>query len=331
MKKIAINGFGRIGRMVFRIIHERKNFDVVAINDLTDTKTLANLLKYDSVHGRFKGEVDYDENHIIVNGKKIRVYAERDPENLPYKEIGVEYVIESTGVFRHKAKLEKHLKAGARKVILTAPAKDEVKTIVIGVNDHELTDDDQIISNASCTTNCFAPIVKVLDEKFGIKTGFMNTIHAFTNDQRVLDLPHKDLRRARAAAINTIPTTTGAAKAVELVYPKVKGKLDAVSTRVPVPDGSLIDFSFVPMKKVTVEEINNAIKEASENELKGIIEYNTDEIVSSDIIGSPYSSIFDSKLTKVLDDGNFARVVSWYDNEFGYSSRVVDLAERFFK
>lgn len=331
MTKIAINGFGRIGRMVFRIIHERKNFDVVAINDLTDTKTLANLLKFDSVHGRFKGSVEYDDQHIIVDGKKIRVYAEREPENLPYKEIGVEYVIESTGVFRHKAKLEKHLKAGAKKVILTAPAKDEVKTIVIGVNDFELNDDDKIISNASCTTNCFAPIVKVLDEKFGIKTGFMNTIHAFTNDQRVLDLPHKDLRRARAAAVNTIPTTTGAAKAVELVYPKVKGKLDAVSTRVPVPDGSLIDFTFVPEKKVTVEEINSAIKEAAEGPLKGIIEYNEDELVSSDIVGSHYSSIFDSKLTKVLNDGHFGRVVSWYDNEFGYSSRVVDLAEKFFK
>ena len=327
--KILINGFGRIGRNVFRIIVERDSIDVVAINDLTDTKTLANLLKYDSIYGRFKGEVKYDEDHIIVNGKKIRVLAERDPEKLPYKELGIDFVIESTGVFRKKPQLEKHLAAGAKKVILTAPAKDDVKTVVIGVNDHVINDEDKILSNASCTTNCLAPIVKVLNENFGIQNGFLNTIHAFTNDQRVLDLPHSDLRRARAASLNIIPTTTGAAKAVGLVYPEVKGIMDGVSTRVPVPVGSLCDFSFISKKQVTVEEVNAALKKASENELKGILEYNEEPIVSSDIIGLPYSSIFDATQTKVL--GNLVRVVGWYDNEFGYSNRVVDLAEKFFK
>ena len=327
--KILINGFGRIGRNVFRIIVERDSIDVVAINDLTDTKTLANLLKYDSIYGRFKGEVKYDEDHIIVNGKKIRVLAERDPEKLPYKELGIDFVIESTGVFRKKPQLEKHLAAGAKKVILTAPAKDDVKTVVIGVNDHVINDEDKILSNASCTTNCLAPVVKILNENFGIQNGFLNTIHAFTNDQRVLDLPHSDLRRARAASLNIIPTTTGAAKAVGLVYPEVKGIMDGVSTRVPVPVGSLCDFSFISKKQVTVEEVNAALKKASENELKGILEYNEEPIVSSDIIGLPYSSIFDATQTKVL--GNLVRVVGWYDNEFGYSNRVVDLAEKFFK
>ena len=325
MAKIAINGFGRIGRLVFRIIFERNNFDVALINDITDTKTLAHLLKYDSVHRRFNGEISYDENNIIVNGKKIRVTAEKDPEKLPYKELGIDYVIESTGVWTKYSDLEKHLKAGAKKVILTAPAKDEVKTIVIGVNDEDIKSDDKILSNASCTTNCIAPVVKILDEAFGIEQGYLNTVHAYTNDQRVLDLPHKDLRRARAAAANIIPTSTGAAKAVALVYPKMKGKLDGVATRVPVYDASASDFVFITNSEVTKEKINETVKKAAEEKYKGIVYYTEDPIVSSDVIGTTYSSVFDAEQTKVM--GKMVRILAWYDNEWGYSTRLVDLVE----
>ncbi|MCX8058845.1 MAG: type I glyceraldehyde-3-phosphate dehydrogenase [Spirochaetes bacterium] len=329
MSKLAINGFGRIGRLVFRIMIEKGGFDIGLINDLTDTKTLAHLLKYDSVHGRFKGEVSYDDNNIIVNGKKIRVTAEKDPENLPYKDLGIKYVIESTGVWTKSTELEKHIKAGAEKVILTAPAKDDVKTIVVGVNDKDILPTDKILSNASCTTNCIAPIVKILDEAFGIEQGWLNTIHAYTNDQRVLDLPHKDLRRARTAAANIIPTSTGAAKAVALVYPKMKGKLDGVATRVPVTDGSASDFVFITNSEVTKEKINETIKKAAEGAYKGIVYYTEDPIVSSDIVGTTYSCIFDAEQTKVM--GKMVRILAWYDNEFGYSNRVVDLAQNFFK
>jgi len=331
MARVAINGFGRIGRLVYRIIYERKNPDieVVAINDLTDTKTLANLFKYDSVHGKFKGEVSYTPESLIIDGKEIKVLAQPDPSQLPWKDLGVDIVIESTGIFRTREKAELHLKAGAKKVIITAPAKGEDVTIVIGCNEDLLKPEHTIISCASCTTNSIAPIVKVLHEHFGIQWGFLTTVHAYTNDQRVLDLPHKDLRRARAAAINTIPTTTGAAKAVALVVPELKGKLDGVALRVPVPDGSITDFVAVVEKETTVEEINSVMKEATEGKLKEIIAYNEDPIVSSDIVGTPYSGIFDATLTNVK--GNLVKVFSWYDNEYGYSNRVVDTLEMLIK
>ena len=331
MARVAINGFGRIGRLVYRIIHERKNPDieVVAINDLTDTKTLANLFKYDSVHGKFKGEVSYTPESLIIDGREIKVLAQPDPSQLPWKDLGVDIVIESTGIFRTREKAELHLKAGAKKVIITAPAKGEDVTIVIGCNEDLLKPEHTIISCASCTTNSIAPIVKVLHERFGIQWGFLTTVHAYTNDQRVLDLPHKDLRRARAAAINTIPTTTGAAKAVALVVPELKGKLDGVALRVPVPDGSITDFVAVVEKETTIEEVNAVMKEATEGKLKGIIAYNEDPIVSSDIVGTPYSGIFDATLTNVK--GNLVKVFSWYDNEYGYSNRVVDTLEMLIK
>ncbi|MFV0500479.1 MAG: type I glyceraldehyde-3-phosphate dehydrogenase [Bacteroidales bacterium] len=333
MVKIAINGFGRIGRISFRNIQRKETLEVVAINDLTDAATLAHLLKYDSVHGRFNGEVYADGDYLVVNGKKIRVYAEKDPENLPWKDLGIDIVIESTGIFRNKEKMGKHIKAGAKKVILTVPAdkpEDVDATVVLGVNDEILTKEMTCISNASCTTNCLAPVAKVLHEKFGIVRGIMNTIHSYTNDQQILDLPHKDLRRARAAAVSIIPTSTGAAKAVGLVIPELKGKLDGLSMRVPTPDGSVVDLTVELSKSVTKEEINAAMKEAAEGKLKGILEYTEDPIVSCDIIGNPYSSIFDSKLTMVME-GNMVKVVSWYDNENGYSNRVCDLAEKLAK
>jgi len=325
MVKVAINGFGRIGRLVYRVIHERKNPDieVVAINDLTDTKTLSNLFKYDSVHGKFKGEVSYTSESLIIDGKEIKVLAQPDPSQLPWKDLGVDIVIESTGLFRTREKAELHLKAGAKKVIITAPAKGEDVTIVIGCNEDSLKPEHTIISCASCTTNSIAPVIKVLHEHFGIQWGFLTTVHAYTNDQRVLDLPHKDLRRARAAAINTIPTTTGAAKAVALVVPELKGKLDGVALRVPVPDGSITDFVALVEKETSVEEINSVMKEATEGKLKGIIAYNEDPIVSSDIVGTPYSGIFDATLTNVK--GNLVKVFSWYDNEYGYSNRLLDV------
>jgi glyceraldehyde 3-phosphate dehydrogenase len=326
--KIAINGFGRIGRITFRGLIQRENVEVVALNDLTDAKTLAHLLKYDSIHGKFPGEVSVDGDYLVVNGNPIKIYAERDPVNLPWKELGVDVVIESTGVFRNKEKMGKHITAGAKKVILTVPAdnKDDVDaTIVLGVNDEILKPEMQFISNASCTTNCLAPIAKVLNDNFGIVRGLMNTIHSYTNDQIILDSPHSDLRRARAAALSIIPTKTGAAKAVGLVIPELAGKLDGFAMRVPTPDGSVVDLTVELARNTTKEEINAAIKAAADGPMKGIIEYSVDPIVSVDIIGNTHSSIFDSPLTQVMG-GNFVKVVSWYDNETGYSSRVVDLA-----
>ncbi len=323
--KVGINGFGRIGRAVFRIMMERGGFEVVGINDLTNAKTLAHLLKYDSVQGRFNGKVSAKENSIVVNGNEINITAERDPEDIPWGKIGAEYIVEATGIFRAKAQCEKHIKAGAKKVILTVPSKDQIdNTIVLGVNSEDLKSEDIIVSNASCTTNCLAPIVKILNDKFGLEKGLMNTIHAYTNDQIILDSPHSDLRRARAAAENIIPTTTGAAKAVTEVIPSLKGRLDGFSMRVPVKDGSVVDLTAILSKDVTIEDINDAVKEAAEGPMKGIVEYCIDPIVSSDIIGSSYSSIFDSLSTMVIG-GNMIKIVSWYDNEFGYSNRVVDL------
>lgn len=325
MTKVAINGFGRIGRLVLRaLIKYHPDVDVVAINDLTDAKTLAYLFKYDSVHKIFDGEVSHSEDSIIVNGKTIRIYSQRDPESLPWKDLGVEYVIESTGIFSTKEKASKHLKAGAKKVILTAPAKDTVDaTIVMGVNHKDLKASDLIVSNASCTTNCLAPVAKVLHDKWGIEGGLMTTIHSYTNDQNILDLPHSDLRRARAAAMSMIPTTTGAAKAIGLVIPELNGKLDGLAVRVPTPDGSLVDLCVNLSRNTTKEEINQAMKEASETYLKGYLMYAADPIVSIDIVGNPHSSIFDSGTTYVK--GNMVKILSWYDNEWGYSCRVTDL------
>ncbi len=328
--KVAINGFGRIGRNVFKIIQNRPNVEVVAINDLTDPKTLAHLLKYDSVHGKFKGTVQATADSIIVNGTEIKIYALRDPKALPWKELNVDVAIESTGVFTAaespKGGYLDHITAGAKKVILTVPAKDDITTVVLGVNDHVISPSINAYSNASCTTNCLAPIVKVLHEKFGVVKGLMNTIHAYTNDQQILDLPHSDLRRARAAALSIIPTSTGAAKAVSLVLPELKGKLDGISMRVPTPDGSVVDLTCELSRDVTKEEINAAFKTASETTLKGILAYTEDPIVSIDIVGEPYSSIVDSGCTMVI--GNMVKVISWYDNEIGYSTRVVDLVEK---
>jgi glyceraldehyde 3-phosphate dehydrogenase len=324
MVKVGINGFGRIGRMFFRAGF--KELEIVAINDLTDAKTLAHLLKHDSVHGKFNAEVKAKENAIVVDGKEIKVLSERDPENLPWKELGVEVVLESTGVFRKKEDAEKHLKAGAKKVVLSAPCKNEMKTIVLGVNEQDLTDSDSVISMASCTTNCLAPVVMVLDREFKIVNGFMNTVHAYTNDQRILDLPHKDLRRARAAALSIIPTTTGATKAVELVLPNLKGKLNGLALRVPVPCGSITDFVCQVEKETSVEEVNAALKKASETYLKGILQFSEEELVSADIIGNSFSSIVDASLTQV--QGNLVRVLAWYDNEWAYSLRLVELIKK---
>jgi len=329
--KVGINGFGRIGRMVFRIIQERDGLEVVAINDLTDAKTLAHLLKYDSVHGRFKGTVEAKENSIVVNGKEIDILSIKNPAELPWKDRGVQVVIESTGVFRNREKIALHLDAGAEKVILTVPAKDEIDNmIVLGVNDADLKDTDKIVSNASCTTNCLAPMVKVLNDTFGVEKGLMTTIHGYTNDQSILDLPHSDLRRARAAAENIIPTTTGAAKAVGKVIKELAGKINGMAMRVPVKCGSITDFVAITRKKASVEEINVAFKKAAEGELKGILEYTEDPIVSLDIIDNPHSCIFDSLATMTITD-NMVKIVGWYDNEWGYSNRVVDLISRIAK
>ncbi len=326
--KLGINGFGRIGRLVLRSILERKltdQIDVVGVNDITDPATLAHLFKYDSVHGRYPGEVRVEGDELVVDGERFRVFSERDPKNLPWGELDCDVVIESTGIFRSREKAAQHLEAGAKKVIISAPAKGEVDaTIVIGVNDHVLTGKEQIVSNASCTTNCLAPMVKVLDEAFGVRRGFMLTVHAYTADQRLQDAPHSDLRRARAAALAIIPTTTGAAKAVGLVLPHLKGKLDGFALRVPVPDGSITDFTAELNREVTIEEVNAAFRKAAENELKGILQYVEDPIVSSDIIHNPHSCIFDSLSTMVID-GNLVKVVGWYDNEWGYACRTVDL------
>ncbi len=329
MKKIrvAINGFGRIGRLTYRAMLQKGNMELVAINDLTNAATLAHLLKYDSIHGRFPGEVGNDEDHLIVNGTRIRVYAEKDPGMLPWGDLGIDVVVESTGVFRSRDKVSKHLEAGAGKVILTVPSKtseDVDATIVIGVNNEMLRPDHRILSNASCTTNCLAPMAKVLHQRFGIEHGLMNTIHSYTNDQIILDSPHSDLRRARAAAMSIIPTSTGAAKAVGLVIPELNGRLHGMALRVPTPDGSMVDLTARLSRTVTKEEINNAMKEAAEGQMKGILEYTEDPIVSADIIGNPHSSIFDAQLTTVME-GNFIKVIAWYDNEHGYSCRVVDL------
>lgn len=322
--KVGINGFGRIGRLVFRRALELGNIEFVGINDLTDAKTLAHLLKYDSVHGKFNGEVKVDGENLIVNGEKIKITAEKDPSNLKWGDAKTDVVIESTGVFRKRDECMKHIEAGAKKVILTVPAKDEIDaTIVLGVNDSDLTGNEKVVSNASCTTNCLAPMTKVLNDTFGIVKGFMTTVHSFTNDQNVLDLPHKDLRRARAASQNIIPTTTGAAKAVAKVIPELKGKLDGFALRVPTPDGSITDLVAEIAKETTVEEVNAAMKKAAEGPMKGIMEYTEDPLVSTDIIGTPYSVVFDSISTMV--NGNMVKVVGWYDNEYGYSSRVVDL------
>ncbi len=321
--KVAINGFGRIGRRAFKFLFNNPNVDVVAINDLTDNKTLAHLLKYDSIHGKFNGTVSYDDQFLIINGKKIHALAERDPAKLPWADLGVDVVLESTGFFTDKDKAMAHITAGARKVVISAPGTGDIKTIVLGVNDSILDGSEQVMSNASCTTNCLAPMVKVLDEAFGIEHGFMTTIHAYTSDQNLQDAPHKDLRRARAAAYSIVPTSTGAAKAVGLVLPHLKGKLNGNAMRVPIPDGSVTDFTCVVRKNATVEEINAAFKAASETSLKGILEYNVDPIVSIDIVGNMHSCIFDSELTMVI--GNTIKVVGWYDNETGYSARVADL------
>ncbi|HRI85397.1 MAG TPA: type I glyceraldehyde-3-phosphate dehydrogenase [Ignavibacteria bacterium] len=325
--KVGINGFGRIGRLVVRRMLAEGGFDIVGINDLTDNKTLAHLFKYDSIHGKFNGDVELTENGMKVNGDEIKITSEKDPSKLGWGELGTDVVIESTGVFTSKDKLKLHLDAGAKKVVLTAPAKDQLDaTVVLGVNDQILTPEMKIVSNASCTTNCLAPMVKVLDDNFKITKGFMTTIHSYTNDQAMLDQPHKDLRRARAGAINIIPTSTGAAKAVGEVLPHLKGKLDGFALRVPTPDGSLTDFVCITEKETTKDEINAAMKNASENEMKGILEYTADPIVSCDIIGNSSSCIFDSLST--MANGNLVKVIGWYDNEWGYSCRVVDLVKK---
>jgi len=325
MQNVAINGFGRIGRLVLRaILKFHPEINVVAINDLTDSQTLAHLLKYDSVHKVYAGEVSHTDTHITIDGRSIRVFAEKDPENLPWKELGVDYVIESTGVFNNREKLSKHLKAGASKVILTAPAKDEIDaTIVMGVNHLTLKPEHALVSNASCTTNCLAPVVKVLQDRFGIVDGLMTTIHSFTNDQRILDAIHKDLRRSRSAAVSMIPTTTGAARAIGLVIPELAGKLDGIAVRVPTPDASLVDLCLNLERETSKEELNSAMKEAAETYLKGYLMYTEEPLVSIDIVGNSYSSVFDSLCTSVK--GKFVKVFSWYDNEWGYSCRVVDL------
>jgi glyceraldehyde 3-phosphate dehydrogenase len=323
--KVGINGFGRIGRLVFRRALELGGFDFVGVNDLTDAATLGHLLKYDSVHGRFKGEIKVEGNELVVNGDRIKITAEKDPAKLNWK--GVDVVIESTGVFRDKESCLKHIAAGAKKVILTVPAKGEIDAmVVLGVNENILTGKEQVVSNASCTTNCLAPMVKVLHDAFGVEKGFMTTVHSYTNDQQLLDLPHKDLRRARAAAVSIIPTTTGAAKAIGKIIPDLKGKLDGFSLRVPTPDGSITDFVAILKKEATVEQVNDAFKKAANSSMKGLLEYTEDPIVSADIIGTHYSVIFDSLLTMV--NGNLVKVVGWYDNEYGYSCRVVDLIKK---
>jgi glyceraldehyde 3-phosphate dehydrogenase len=325
---VAINGFGRIGRQVFRILHARhETFRVVGINDLGRPRALAHLLKYDSTHGRFDGDVSLDGNQLLVNGWSVPLFQERDPAALPWEELGGPLVVESTGVFRTRKELKKHLAAGAAKVLLTVPPKDDVDAlIVLGVNDDVLAAEHRIVSNASCTTNCLAPMAKVLHEAFGIEQGLMNTIHGYTSDQRILDLEHKDLRRARAAALNIIPTTTGAARAVGKVLPELDGKLDGFAVRVPVADGSMVDLTVLLSRAVTAAEVNAAMREAAEGPLEGIIRYNEDPIVSSDIIGDPASTIFDAPLT--LADGRLVKVCGWYDNEWGYSSRCADLLAR---
>jgi glyceraldehyde 3-phosphate dehydrogenase len=324
-KKIAINGFGRIGRLTFRYLLQQKGVEVVAINDLTDNATLAHLLKYDSAQGPFEGTVESTDDKLIVNGKEIHASAERNPEALPWKELGVDLVLECTGIFRTKEKAGLHLKAGAKDVVISAPAKGgDVQTIVLGVNDDELDRRHNVFSNASCTTNCLAPVAKIVHDNFGIVVGSMTTTHAYTCDQNIQDAPHSDLRRARAAAFNIVPTSTGAAKAVGKVIPDLAGKLDAIAVRVPVVTGSMIELNVVLEKATTAEEINALFKKHAEGPMKGVLQYSEDPLVSSDIVRNPHSSIFDSLMTSV--NGNMAKLVSWYDNEAGYSARMADLA-----
>jgi len=324
---IAINGFGRIGRLVFKkAFLEFENIEIKAINDIGDVETLVHLLRYDSVHENFPREIKIKDDSIVIGDKIIKVLKERTPENLPWEKMDIDVVVESTGLFRDREGASKHLKAGAKKVVISAPAKNPDKTVVMGVNHKELTDDDKIISNASCTTNCLAPIAKVLHESFGIKSGILNTIHSYTTTQNILDGPHKDLRRARAAAMSIIPTTTGAAIATTKVLPELKGKMDGLALRVPTPDGSIVDFTAVLEKDVTVDDVNKAMKNASKKELEGILEYSEEPLVSVDIVDNPHSSIFDAQSTMVIDK-NTVKVLSWYDNEWGYSSRIVDLID----
>jgi glyceraldehyde 3-phosphate dehydrogenase len=325
---IGINGFGRIGRSVFRILSERDDIKVVCINDLFENEQLAYLLKYDTVMGIFRKEVKATDDAMYVDDQKVVMTEHRDPAQTPWKDLEVDFVIESTGVFRERAAIEKHLAGGARKVLLTVPAKDEIDaTIVLGVNDDELKAEHRIVSNASCTTNCLAPIAKILDESFGLEEGFITTVHAYTNDQRLADVPHKDFRRSRAAGENIIPTTTGAARAVGKVLPQLKGKLDGLAMRVPVPDGSIVDLVARLGRNASVEDVNTAVREAAAGPMRKVVEYSEAPLVSSDIIGNPHSSIFDALSTCSLQDG-YVRIVSWYDNEWGYSNRVVDLIER---
>ena len=325
---VGINGFGRIGRSVFRILSERDDINVVCINDLFENEQLAYLLKYDTVMGIFKKDVKATEDALYIGDQKVVMTEHRDPAAIPWKDLGVDVVIESTGVFRDRASLEKHLAAGSKKILLTVPAKEEIDaTIVLGVNDDELKAEHRIVSNASCTTNCLAPIAKILDDSFGIEEGFITTVHAYTNDQRLADVPHKDFRRSRAAGENIIPTTTGAAKAVGKVLPRLQGKLDGLAMRVPVPDGSIVDLVARLRKSPSVQDVNAAVREAAEGPMRQVLEYSEEPLVSSDIIGNPHSSIFDALSTSSLQDG-YVRIVSWYDNEWGYSNRVVDLIDR---
>jgi glyceraldehyde 3-phosphate dehydrogenase len=325
--RIGINGFGRIGRLVFRAAMAQGGVDVVAINDLTDEATLAHLLKYDSTHGRYPGEVKAGAHALIVDGKKVTVHSERDPMDLPWGDDGVEIVIESTGFFTSKEGAEKHLKGGAKKVIISAPASGDLPTVVFGINDDTLSDRDTVMSNASCTTNCLAPMVKTLNDAFGLERGLMTTIHSYTGDQCLLDAPHSDLRRARSAALSMIPTTTGAASAVGKVIPELNGKLDGMAVRVPLPDGSFTDFVGTLKQSTTIEAINAAFKANAEGPLRGILEYTEDPIVSADIVGNPHSCIFDAQITTVMD-GNLVKVCGWYDNEWGYSNRCIDLVKK---
>jgi glyceraldehyde 3-phosphate dehydrogenase len=326
--KIGINGFGRIGRTLFRILSDRNDIEVAAINDLFENQQLVYLLKYDSVMGVFPKEVTADDDYMYVDGRKVAMTAEKDPAKIPWGDLGVDIVVEATGVFTKKEALEKHLQAGAKKVILTVPAKDEIDaTIVVGVNDDTLKPEHRLVSNASCTTNCLAPIAKILHERFGIEEGFVTTVHAYTNDQRLADVPHKDFRRSRAATENIIPTTTGAARAVGKVLPQLKGKLDGMAMRVPVPDGSIVDLVARLSDDPTTEEVNAAVREAAAGPLAKIVEYSEVPLVSTDIIGNPHSSIFDALSTRAAGDG-YVKVIAWYDNEWGYSNRVVDLIGR---
>ena len=324
--RVAINGFGRIGRISFRAILQKSNIEVVAINDLTDVGTLAHLLKYDSVHGGLGTNVSVHENVIKAGGHSMQVFAERDPAKLPWKSLNIDVVIESTGFFLDRESAGKHLQAGAKKVIISAPAKGDVETIVLGVNDEILNNNSFILSNASCTTNCAAPMVKILDDAFGVESGLLTTIHAYTGDQRLVDAPHSDLRRSRSASLSIIPTSTGAAKAIALILPHLKGKLDGLAMRVPVPAGSMTDLTIQLKTEASIEQINAAFKKASETTMKGILEYTEDPIVSADIVGNPHSCILDAGLTMVM--GQTVKVVGWYDNETGYSSRIADLIER---